>query len=106
MTLKCMNCNVEIHFHNWGNVRDINNKAIRCCKNCAEEVLSNLMKERFVETCNNNDIYMFEDRYYPYWGCTYSFYTIEDCRTRIDMKGVAVVPTELLNRVRQGRSLL
>ena len=64
-----------------------------------------IKKNRFVETYNEVDIYLFENRYYPYWGCTYSFNNIENCKTRIDMKGVSIVPTELLNRIKQGKTL-
>lgn len=102
MTLRCINCNTEISFNNWGNVRDINNKSIRCCKACTDIVIKELKQERFVENYNGSDIFIFEGRYYPYWGCTYSFDIIEDCRTRIDMKGVAVIPTGMLNGIRRG----
>jgi len=104
--LKCCECNTELNFSNWGNIRDVNNKYVPYCKNCADVVLLRLKENRFIENYNGADIYLFEGRYYPYWGCAYSFDNIDDCRARIDMKHVAVVPTVLLNKVRRGESLL
>jgi hypothetical protein len=104
--LVCIKCGKELSFSNFGSVRSINGKAISCCKDCSPLTIEELKQKYFCETYNNNDIYMYEGRYYPYWECAYSFNNIEDCRARIDMKGVSVVPTELLNRVRLGKSLL
>jgi len=40
--LKCCECNTELNFSNWGNVRDVNNKYVPYCKNCADVVLLRL----------------------------------------------------------------
>jgi hypothetical protein len=94
--MKCIKCKKPLGFANWGNVRDINNKSICCCKDCSEDILVEYKSQRIVENYSGVDIYIFEDRYYPYWGCSYSFETIEACRKRIDMKNVAVVPRKSL----------
>lgn len=102
----CSTCGVELSFINFGSVRDINNKVVKCCRNCAEPVLSELKEKRFVETYKDNDIYIFEGRYYPYWGCAYSYDAIDGARSRIDNKGIAIVPSELLGKVLRGENLL
>jgi hypothetical protein len=104
--LKCIKCGEILSFSNWGNIRDINDKPIRCCKNCAESVITELKQKRFVENYKGADIYLFEGNYYPYWGCAYCFSNIENCRSRIDNNTISIVPTELLNRVAKGKSLL
>ena len=106
MSACCKKCGVELSVKNFGNIRDVNNKAIRCCKNCAESILSELQKERFIETYKGNNIYIFEDRYYPYWGCAYFYDTIEGVRDRIDHPDISIVPTDLLRKVMSGEDLL
>lgn len=103
---KCTVCETKLSFNNFGSVRDINNKVVPCCKNCSESALYRLKTNRLIETYNGCDIYLFEGSYYPYWGCAYSFDTIEGCRARIDNKGVSVVPTALLHRVIRGQDIL
>jgi len=102
----CINCRAELSFNNFGSVRDINNKVVRCCKYCSEYILEELKAERFVENYKNNDIFEFEDRFYPYWGCTYSYGTITGVRDRIDHPDISIVPTDLLRKVMSGEDLL
>lgn len=103
--MNCCNCDTKLRFSNWGNIRDVNNKPIPCCKDCADIVLSRIKENRFVEEYKGARIYLYKGRYYSYWGCAYSFDSVENCRNRIDMKNVAFVPIKLLNRVMQGKSL-
>lgn len=90
--IKCIKCDKELNFTTISLLRNINGKGLRCCKDCGEQTQNELKAKYYVETYKNNDIYRFNERYYPYWECAYSFDTIEGCRARIDMTGVAVVP--------------
>ena len=100
--LKCVKCNTVLNFSNISTIRNINHKSIKACKNCEENVLTELKKKYYVETYKGQEIYCYDGRFVPYWGCTYYFKTIEEAKYRIDNKTCAVVPTELLNQVRRG----
>ena len=105
MNIHCIECGVKLGFNNIGLARDINDKPIRCCRDCADIVLHKLKESMFVEKYNGNDIYSFQGRYYSYWGCTYSYDTIEGVKSRIDNKGISIVPGVLLSKIMRGRNL-
>lgn len=92
--MKCINCGVSLTFSNWGNIRDINNKPVLSCRNCANEILTKLKQDYYVETYKGQEIYCYDGRFVPYWGCAYYFDSIEGVRQRIDNKNVAIVPTD------------
>jgi hypothetical protein len=100
--LKCKECGIELTFSNIFTKRDINNKTFRCCKSCGEAFLSKLKQERLAEVYKNNEIYKYENKYIPYWGCNYCFDTIEECRARIDMPNTAIVSREALGKIARG----
>lgn len=88
----CKKCGIDLTFSNISTERDVDNKPIGHCRECGELKLAELKKERFVETYQGNDIYIKDGRYYPYWGCMYSFDLIEDCRARIGASHIAIIP--------------
>ena len=88
----CIKCGEKLSFSNWGNVRDVNNKPIGCCKYCSKDVLTELKSQRYVETYKGNNIYILDGKYAPYWGCNYCFDNIDDCRASIDNSNVAIIP--------------
>jgi len=106
VTIRCVKCGVRLGFSNVGGVRDINNKPIMCCQNCSDSVSSELKAERLVEIYKGNAIYIFDGRYYPYWGCAYNYFTINGVRDRIDHPDISIVPTDLLGKVLRGEDLL
>lgn len=105
-SMNCIKCGAVLHFSNFGRVRDINGKVIRCCQDCSDSILSELKLERLVEYYKGNAIYIFEGRYYPYWGCAYNYFTIEGVRDRIDHPDISIVPTDLLGKAMRGEDLL
>jgi len=46
---------------------------------------------KFVEVYNESDIYEINGKFVPYIGCNYYFKTLEDCKSRMDAKGLAYV---------------
>ena len=62
------------------------------CSNCFNEAFVSLKESRFVEKYNGKNIYQKDGLYAPYWESSYAFDNIEDCKKRMDMKGVAVTP--------------
>lgn len=51
---------------------------------CSEKCKINYESQYFVEEYHNHKIYCINGRYIPYFGCHYSFSSIEDCKRRID----------------------
>lgn len=68
-------------------------KLAKACNNCADEYFEQVKSEYFVEEYKGNKFYKYKDKYYPYWGATYYFDSIEGCRERVDMaeKGYASI---------------
>lgn len=62
---------------------------------CKEECYEDYKKDFVVEIYNDKPIYCVEidgeKRYMPYFEANYYFTNIDDCKKRMDMKGVAVV---------------
>jgi len=100
---KCLNCKKEIGEHDLKtfavNLKgyDKNGKIkLFCDQECYD-----LYKKQFeVEIYNGCSIYaveyLGETRYMPYWFSNYYFTNIEDCRNRIDMNKIAIIPSGLL----------
>lgn len=90
--LNCEKCGVRVSISNiCTNLRDIDGKRLNAhCRECGEITLSELKKSRFVETYKGNDFYEKDGRFSPYWGCSYYFISLEDCRKRTDMKHIAI----------------
>lgn len=67
---------------------------------CNEACYNKYTKQFEVEVYNGNPIYVVEYngeiRYMPYWFSNYYFTNIEDCKRRIDLKNIAIVPNALL----------
>ena len=62
---------------------------------CDEQCFVEYMKQFEVESYNGNPIYSIKvkdgtSRYMPYWGCTYWFASIEDCKARMDNKRIGL----------------
>ena len=74
-------------------LRDLDFSSIGAhCSDCYEEADKAIKEKRFVETYNGENIYQKDGMYAPYWGCGYAFDNLEDCKKRMDMKGVAITP--------------
>lgn len=62
---------------------------------CSKECYEDYKKDFIVEVYNDQPIYCVkigrEKRYMPYFEASYYFTNIDDCKKRMDMKGVAVV---------------
>jgi hypothetical protein len=62
-----------------------------CSKECYEDYKKNFVMEIY----NNQPIYCVEidgeKRYMPYFEANYYFTNIDDCKKRMDMKGIAVI---------------
>lgn len=80
----CQCCNKE--FKNSFDVKILRGmddmKLVRACKECADEYFEQVKSEYFVEEYKGNKFYKYKDKYYPYWGATYCFDSIEECRNR------------------------
>lgn len=67
---------------------------------CTKECYEDYKKDFVVDVYNNNPIYCVEidgeKRYIPYFESEYYFTNIDDCKKRMDMKGVSVVDKNLL----------
>jgi hypothetical protein len=67
----------------------------RSKKFCTKECYEDYKKDFVVEVYNEQPIYCVEidgeKRYMPYFEADYYFTNIDDCKKRMDMKGVAVV---------------
>ena len=70
---------------------------------CTEECYEDYKKDFVVEIYNDKPIYCVEidgeKRYMPYFEASYYFTNIDDCKKRMDMKGVAVVNKDILSFV-------
>jgi len=53
---------------------------------------------KFIETYKGNDIYEKNGCFLPYVFCSYYFETLEYCKNRIDIKGIAYVPFNCLTK--------
>lgn len=59
---------------------------------CNEECKDKWESQYFVEEYKGNKIYCIEDKYIPYFGATYYFSSLEDCKKRIDQPNIAFAP--------------
>lgn len=63
---------------------------------CTQECYEDYKKDFVVEIYNDNPIYCVEiegeKRYMPYFEANYYYTNIDDCKRRMDMKGIAVLP--------------
>ena len=57
-----------------------------------DECYEKYIEEAFVEEYKGNKIYKIGEYYYPYLDCPYYFYTLRECKARIDIKGVGFFP--------------
>lgn len=73
---------------------------------CNEGCYNEYIKQFEVEVYNGNPIYAVEYdgeiRYMPYWFSNYYFTDIEDCKKRMGLKNIAIVPTALLGSLARG----
>ena len=71
---------------------------------CTEECYSTYKENYIVEIYNDQPIYCVEiageKRYMPYFEANYYFTDINDCKKRMDMKGVAVVDLSMYSIMR------
>ena len=66
-------------------IRDVDGTLIGLyCPKHYSNAKKKIEAERFVERYKENDIYFKDGRYYPYWGASYYFLTLQDVRRRID----------------------
>ena len=100
--ITCEYCNKEIGkpcFETFGKAykgvvyreyTDQRHRGLFCNKHCYEEYI----KQYQVEVYNGNPIYKIDvngiSRYMPYWGASYYFTTIEDCKKRMDIKNIGI----------------
>lgn len=97
MKLFCKECGDIISLYNFSNLRDCDNSRIRrYCKNCDEKEYQYLLKDRFIEEYDDCQIYKKDNLYYPYWGCSYGFEKLEDCKKRIDNKNISIIDVGML----------
>lgn len=92
--MKCKRCNKDLgEFNRYGRIAfDVDYKDLGMfCIECKDIVENELKKQRLVETYKDNEIYVKDDRYYPYWKCLYHFKNIEDVRARIDDSNIAII---------------
>ena len=66
-----------------------NTRTIYVCNN---ECKDKWESQYFVEEYKGNKIYCIDGRYVPYFGATYYFETLEDCKKRIDQQRMAHAP--------------
>ena len=66
---------------------------------CSKECYEDYKKDFVVEVYNEQPVYCVEidgeKRYMPYFEANYYFTTIDDCKKRMDMNGVAVVNKDM-----------
>lgn len=102
---KCKKCGVPVslEFKDYGRstfkIKDLDGEKVRgyFCSECVDMATAELMNERFVEVYKGNTIYCKNGMYAPYWGSPYYFETLEDCRTRIDNKHIAIMPSAIMS---------
>jgi hypothetical protein len=72
---------------------------------CTEKCYKNYKENFIVETYNDNTIFCVEirgeKRYMPYFEANYYFTNINDCKKRINMRGVSVVSKAALMLILQ-----
>ena len=96
----CPHCKGKLNAYFVGNHRgkylDKEANTFKARQFCTQECYEDYKKDFFVETYNNNSIYCIEiegeKRYMPYFEAHYYFTNIDDCRKRMNMKGVAIPP--------------
>jgi hypothetical protein len=102
---KCKCCNKVLPsdfaglYKEAGKLTDVDGERIKgfYCKDCYNECDYRLQESRWVAEHDNQKIYEKDGRYYPYWGAPYYFKTLEDCRTRIDAKHIAITPFGMIS---------
>jgi hypothetical protein len=91
---KCRRCNkvLQVGFEFYGKelnkITDTDGERLKgfYCSDCNKEQTEALEILRFVEVYKNNRIYCKEGRYQPYWGSSYHFNSLEECRLFIDYR--------------------
>lgn len=71
---------------------------------CDEKCFCEHKKKFEVNFYNGYYIYRFKNEngdfvYMPYWGCAYGFYSIEDCKSRMDNSEIGVYPRGLFKTI-------
>lgn len=107
--VKCKYCNKEIGETNFKtfavNFKGYDNKGKRKLF-CNEKCYNEYIRQFEIEEYNGNPIYTVECngevRYMPYWFSNYYFTDIEDCKKRMGLKNIAIVPTALLGSLARG----
>ena len=107
--VKCINCGKEIgecNFRTFSvNLKGYDKNGKRKLF-CSQECYDQYKRHFEVEVYNGYSIYAVECsgeiRYMPYWFSNYYFTNIEDCRKRIDMKNIGIVPSHLLGALAIG----
>ena len=101
----CPHCKGKLNDWFRGNFKGIylnnNLNTFRSRYFCTKECYENYKKDFVVEVYNEQPIYRVEingeKRYMPYFEANYYYTNIDDCRKRMDMKGVAVVNKDMLS---------
>ena len=107
--VKCVNCSKEIGEYDFRtfatNLKGYDKNGKRKLF-CSQECYEQYKKQFEVEVYNGYPIYAVEYfgevRYMPYWFSNYYFTNIEDCRKRIDMKNIGIIPSHLLGVLARG----
>ena len=87
----CPCCNKEVGF-NMKYLKGIGDaKSHRACFECADEYFEKVKSQYFIEEYKGNNIYKWNNFYFPYWEARYAYNSLEQCRNRIDNNTVAVV---------------
>lgn len=109
LKVNCLNCGKELGECDFKTFTvkfkgyDKNGKRkLFCGKDCYEQY-----KKQFeVEVYNGRPIYAIdylgEIRYMPYWLSNYCFTNIEDCKKRMDMNNIGVIPSNILGALVRG----
>ncbi|MGX6978981.1 hypothetical protein ACWN8V_06960 [Vagococcus elongatus] len=101
--LSCNNCSKPFNMHSFvireaRIVRDLDFSSTGAyCSDCFHEACKSIKEKRFVEEYKGEAIYMKDGRYAPYWGASYAFDNIDDCKKRMEMKGIAVTPFGMMD---------
>ena len=94
----CPHCKEKMNDFFRGNFKGVYfNKKLKTLRSryfCTEECYEDYKKNYIVEVYNNKPIFCVkingEKRYMPYFEATYYFTDIDDCKKRMDAKGIAV----------------
>lgn len=96
----CPHCGKELNSWMMGNFKGgrFLNKRLNTFRSkcfCTKECYEDYKKDFIVEVYNSQPVYCVvideEERFMPYFEANYYFTNIDDCKKRMDMKGVAVM---------------